>query len=119
MSSDKRSYLYDHVLRRSSNVFLQLLTFEVEFLKPLLLQHSYGPLDQKFKDVKTASEQVESVIQMSDRKKLAKIDLGVEGVQKDITELKNLFLKFIRAQFQTAKCSFLISYGDDIGKYLS
>ncbi|GAW26877.1 hypothetical protein SAMD00023353_5300250 [Rosellinia necatrix] len=75
------------------------LTAKVEWLKPLILQGGYGPVDEKIDDVKKASENLERALQLCEHKKLDSIQHNTEDTRRDIAALKNLFLQFLRVQF--------------------
>jgi hypothetical protein len=57
--------------------------------------------------VGNCSRQVETVVKLCDSKKLAEIGRGVDDVKRDMAQLKNLIVGFMRAQFQSAKCKFV------------
>ncbi|KAI0384793.1 hypothetical protein F5Y04DRAFT_277524 [Hypomontagnella monticulosa] len=84
-------------------MYYLLKDHSLEFIKVLGLQAAYDPLKGRIQKVKKASEQVETAIKLCDSEKLVEISDGVDVVKQDIVALKNLFLKFMRAQFQTAK----------------
>jgi hypothetical protein len=54
--------------------------------------------------VRKASEKLENVLQWCDRKRLAEINQGVNGVKQDVAVLMNLFLSGFRAQWEATKC---------------
>lgn len=82
---------------------------KVEWLKPLFLQKQYDPLKGKIEDVRKASAQMEAAVLLCDRKKLVEIGDGVNEIQRDMVNLKNLIVGFMRAQFQTAQCQYSCS----------
>jgi hypothetical protein len=81
-----------------------LLTSQVEFLKPFLLQGScYAPLKGRIAGVRKSSVQVEMVVKLCDSKKLSKIG---DTVEVNNAALKNIIMMLMRSHFQNAECQY-------------
>lgn len=92
----------------------------VEFLRPLIRQSTYAPLEIELDDVRKASENVERTIQLCNQRRLAQVADEVRGGQATMYEFKTALKVLFSQQYVNAKCLFLFRPGflRDIADFL-